>query len=139
MARRMAGGIAIAALVTSLLLPTAASEAQGGKDYRLRTPGSAIPLAPSVRNDGTRRRSAPMPFNQGLSQAGPKNAPPGQAGPGEVASSLRARGFDKVGPMQQRGNTLITEAVDPNGTRVQLVITPNGQIIGIRPLGPRSR
>lgn len=139
MAGRMAGGIAIAALALALLLPTAASEAQGRKDYRLRSPANATLLPPSVQNNGPRGRAARTRLYHDLSQAGPTNAPQGLAGPGQVANSLRARGFNNVGPVQKRGNTLITEAVDPNGTRVQLVITPNGQIIGIRPLGPRSR
>ena len=70
---------------------------------------------------------------------GPVVRPKAPVGPNDVASSLRSRGFRDIGPMRQRGGTSITEAVGPAGERVQLVIGPNGDIVGVRVVNPGNR
>jgi hypothetical protein len=129
MARRLTAGIS-AALALALLLPIPASEAQNFPNWRRPAgpPGAAGPVLPPVR------RVAPQLPNYYLDRGGPVIAPSTPTGPGDVANSLRARGFNNIGPVERRGATSITEAVGPGGERVQLVIGPNGEIVGARVL-----
>jgi hypothetical protein len=42
--------------------------------------------------------------------------------------------------VQQRGNTsIVPQATGPSGEKVQLVIGPNGEIVGVRVLGQGGR
>jgi hypothetical protein len=57
-------------------------------------------------------------------------------GPGEIVSSLQARGFREISPLQNRGFTYITEATGPRGERVRLIINAkSGGIDGVRAIG----
>ncbi|HEY7458364.1 MAG TPA: hypothetical protein VH765_06390 [Xanthobacteraceae bacterium] len=124
-----------AALALVLLLPILASEAQQFPNWR--RPGAGAPGAPRV--DLPLRRSSPQLPNYYLERGGPVIAPStpnAPIAPGDVANSLRLRGFNNIGPVQRRGATSITEAVGPGGERVQLVIGPNGEIVGARVINP---
>jgi hypothetical protein len=131
MARRLTAGIS-AALVLAVLLPIPASEAQNFPNWRRPAGPSGVagpsPVLPPVR------RVAPRLPNYYLDRGGPVIAPSTPTGPGDVANSLRARGFNNIGPVERRGATSITEAVGPGGEKVQLVIGPNGEIVGARVL-----
>jgi len=120
--RRIAGGLLC---LLALLLLAPASEAQNGPRH---APGvQAVPSAPPPHLPPyyLERRSA---------------ASKGTLGPNDVANSLRARGFRDIGPVQQRGKTMIVpQATGPAGERVQLVIGPNGEIVGVRVLRPDER
>jgi hypothetical protein len=122
-----------AAVALALLLPIATSEAQNFPNWRRPAVqprvGGPPPALPPVR-----RIAPPQLPNYYLDRGGPvivPNTPPGQ---GDVANSLRARGFNNIGPVERRGATSITEAVGPGGEKVQLVIGPNGEIVGARVL-----
>jgi hypothetical protein len=118
------------ALALALLWP-ASGEAQDFRVWRRPVPpaiGVPVQGAPNLR------RANPRLPNYYFERGGPVTAPKGPGGQGDIASSLRARGFRDIGPMQQRGSTSITEAVGPAGERVQLVIGPNGNIVGVRVL-----
>ena len=119
-----------AAVALALLLPIPASEAQNFPYWR-RPPGPGVAGPPQMIPPA--RRVAPLP-NYYLDRGGPVFAPNTPTGPADVASSLRARGFNNIGPVERRGATSITEAVGPGGERVQLVIGPNGEIVGARVL-----
>jgi hypothetical protein len=134
--RRMLAGLG-AALALALSLPIPASEAQ---DYRpWRNPGSPgignltppppVPGVPPVRR-------LPQVPNYYFDRGGPVVVPQGPVAPGDIANSLRARGFNSIGPVERRGNTSITRAKGPSGEDVQLVIGPNGEIVGVRVLRP---
>jgi hypothetical protein len=57
-------------------------------------------------------------------------------GASEIVSSLRARGFRDISPLQNRGFTYITEATGPRGERVRLIINAkSGGIDGVRAIG----
>lgn len=132
-----------AALALALLLPASVSQAQGERAQVERTwrkpatpgvgnlapPPPLPPGAPSVRR-------APQVPNYYLERGGPVVAPQGPVGPGDIANSLRARGFNNIGPVERRGTTSITRAKGPSGEDVQLVIGPNGNIVGVRVLRP---
>jgi hypothetical protein len=124
MARRKAAGGAT--LLLALLLIAPASEAQNGSR---NAPGmQAAPAGPPSQ--------LPPYYLERRSLAAPK----GSLGPGDVAASLRARGFRDIAPVQQRGNTMIIpQATGPAGERVQLVIGPSGEIVGVRVLRPDGR
>ncbi len=129
------------ALALTLSAPAVPAAAQGGPAPAQRgVPNNASGKVLAVPSQPPERRIAPPIPNYYFDRSPvvrPK-APVGPA-PNDVASSLRARGFRDIGPMQQRGNTSITEAVGPAGERVQLVIAPNGDIVGVRVLNPRER
>jgi len=138
-------GAAIALVAMILFAPVMPATGQGGPPPAARgasgnAPGNApgnITAAPPQAQD---RRIAP-PIPNYYFDRSPVVRPKGPVGPApnDVASSLRARGFRDIGPMQQRGSTSITEAVGPAGERVQLVIAPNGDIVGVRVLNPGER
>ena len=131
------------ALALTLSAPAFPAAAQGGsapapapRGAPNAAPGNVM-AAPSHTPE---RRIAP-PIPNYYFDRSPVVRPKGPVGPApnDVASSLRARGFRDIGPMQQRGSTSITEAVGPAGERVQLVIAPNGDIVGVRVLNPGER
>lgn len=121
--RKTAGG---ATLLLALLLIAPASEAQ---NVQRVPPGvRAAPAAPPPQ--------LPPYYLERRSTAASK----GSMGPNDVAASLRARGFRDIAPVQQRGNTMIVpQATGPSGERVQLVIGPGGEIVGVRVLRPDGR
>jgi hypothetical protein len=129
MARRLA--TIYAAFAFALLLPIPPGETQNFPNWR--RPGPAGIAGPPQQLPPGRRVAPPLP-NYYLERGGPVIAPKGPIGSGDVASSLRARGFDNIGPVERRGTTSITEAVGPGGEKVQLVIGPNGEIVGARVL-----
>lgn len=137
MARRiLAGGLT---LLLSLALAAPASEAQSTRDWnRSAVPGGVIVTPPAQTPGGPAPaiRSTPQLPPYYLDPGGPVTAPKAPVGPNEVAASLRARGFRDIAPVQQRGNTMIVpHATGPSGERVQLVIGPRGEIVGVRVLG----
>jgi hypothetical protein len=119
-----------AAIALALLLPVPTSEAQNFPNWRRPVGPQARPpqLVPPAR------RVAPQLPNYYLERGGPVIAPNSPTAPADVANSLRARGFNNIGPVERRGATSITEAVGPGGEKVQLVIGPNGEIVGARVL-----
>jgi hypothetical protein len=136
MARRIKARLG-AALALALLLAPAAAGAQGFGNWnrpRVLMPPSPPQSAPVIR----RGPSAQLP-NYYFDRGGAVTAPKAPVGPGDVANSLRARGFNNIGPVERRGNTAITEAVGPAGERVQLVIGPTGEIVGVRVLNQGGR
>lgn len=138
MARRiLAGGLA---LLLAVALAAPASEAQSAREWnRSAVPGGVIvapPLPPPPGGPPPFVRSAPKLPQYYLDRSGPVTAPNTPVGPNDVAASLRARGFRDIAPVQQRGNTMIVpQATGPSGERVQLVIGPRGDIVGVRVLG----
>jgi hypothetical protein len=123
--------MAVGGLALALLLPVHGSGAQTAPNVKQRGVLAAPPQAGQPKTPGQ------LPnyyFDQGRI-----TAPKGPLGPGDIANSLRARGFNNIGPVQRRGNTSITEAIGPSGERVQLVIGPNGEIVGVRVLSPGKR
>jgi len=134
---RLGAALALVAMIQSV----APATAQGGPGSNPRGgPGNVMAAPPRPPAEAPARRVAPPIPNYYFDRSPvvrPK-APVG-TGPNDVASSLRARGFRDIGPMQQRGSTSITEAVGPAGERVQLVIAPNGDIVGVRVLKPGDR
>jgi hypothetical protein len=136
---RLGSALAVLALVQSAGL----AAAQGGAAGAPRgTPGGNVMVAPAQppsEPPAARRVAPPIPnYYFDRSPVVRPKAPVGPA-PNDLATSLRARGFRDIGPMQQRGSTSITEAVGPAGERVQLVIAPNGDIVGVRVLNPGER
>jgi hypothetical protein len=137
MARRTSAAFG-AALAVALLLSCAPSEAQDFRNWSRRLIPKIVPVpSPPAVLQG-RRPPSPLP-NYYLDRDGPVTGPILPLGPGDIANSLRSRGFNSVGPVQRRGNTSITEAVGPAGERVQLVIGPSGEIVGARVLNPPGR
>jgi hypothetical protein len=68
------------------------------------------------------------------------SAAPEPMNPGDVTTSLRSRGFRDIAPIQQRGKTMIVpKATGPSGESVQLIIGPNGEIMGVRVLPQDGR
>ena len=132
MRRTKAGGGLL--LMLALLLSASASEAQSGRNWnRSAPPPYSAQGGPSIRN-------APQLPNYYLERQGPVAAPKAPVPPGDVATSLRARGFRDIGPVQRRGNTsIVPQATGPSGEKVQLVIGPNGEIVGVRVLGQGGR
>jgi hypothetical protein len=120
-----------AAVALVLLLPISAGEAQNFPNWRRPAP-AGIAGPPQLPQPA--RRVGPQLPNYYLERGGPVIAPRAPVGPGDVANSLRARGFNNIGPVERRGTTSITEAVGPGGEKVQLVIGPNGEIVGARVL-----
>jgi hypothetical protein len=131
MARRLTAGIS-AALALALLLPIPTSEAQNFPNWR--RPAGPQGVAGPSRVLPPVRRVVPQLPNYYLDRGGPVSVPNTPTAPGDVANSLRARGFNNIGPVERRGATSITEAVGPGGEKVQLVIGPNGEIVGARVL-----
>jgi hypothetical protein len=130
MTRRITAGLGLA--LAFVLLAPLPGEAQDFRVWRRPVPPAAgLPVQQGAPN---LRRANPRLPNYYFDRSGPVAAPKGPVGQGDIASSLRARGFRDIGPMQQRGSTSITEAVGPAGERVQLVIGPNGNIVGVRVL-----
>lgn len=138
MTRRLTGRLS-AALALAVLLPASQGLAQSDQNANRRgaPPAGNLMTAPP-RDAPAPRRLGPQIPNYYF-ERGPVVRPKVPVGPNDVASSLRARGFRDIGPMQQRGSTSITEAVGPAGERVQLVIGPNGDIVGVRVLNPGDR
>ena len=136
MARRTIAGGGLT-LLLALLLAAPASEAQPrDRQWNRALPGGAYVVQPPPPPPGVPPRGAPQLPNYYLERQSPVAAPKAPVGPGDVAASLRARGFRDIGPVQQRGNTLIVpQATGPSGEKVQLVIGPNGEIVGVRVLG----
>lgn len=136
MTRRMMAGLA-AALALALLLPAPTSEAQNYRPWR--NPGQPgvgnLAPPPAVPGPPSGRRAPQVP-NYYFDRGGPVVAPQKPVGPNDIANSLRARGFNSIGPVERRGNTSITRAKGPSGEDVQLVIGPNGEIVGVRVLKP---
>jgi hypothetical protein len=115
-----------AALLLALLFLAPVSEAQDGPRH-----AAGVKAAPV---------GAPPPLPPYYLERRGLGAPKGSVGPGDVAASLRARGFRDIAPVQQRGNTMIIpQATGPAGERVQLVIGPGGEIVGVRVLRPDGR
>jgi hypothetical protein len=134
MARRTKVSLGIA-LALALLMEPAAGVAQGVSNWnRPRIPTSP-PAGPTTPRTGP---NAPLP-NYYFDRGGPVSGTKGPVGPGDIANSLRARGFNNIGPIERRGTTSITEAVGPAGERVQLVIGPTGEIVGVRVLNQGGR
>ena len=126
-----------AAFALAMLLPAPHGHAQPDQRGRGAPSARNLMTAPP-RNVPAPRRLGPRIPNYYF-ERGPVVRPQAPVGPNDVASSLRARGFRDIGPMQQRGGTSITEAVGPAGERVQLVIGPNGEIVGVRVLNAGNR
>jgi hypothetical protein len=114
-------------LALALLLAAGPAAAQPGPNGKQK---SGIP--------GGQRGPGQLP-NYYFDSGGRLAQPKGRVAPGDVANSLRARGFNNIGPVQRRGTTSITDAVGPAGEKVQLVIGPNGDIVGVRVLEPGGR
>jgi hypothetical protein len=123
-----------AVFALALFLPIPSGEAQTFPSWR--RPGAPGAAGPTPYVDLPLRRNSPQLPNYYLDRGGPVIAPNAPIASGDVANSLRARGFNSIGPLQRRGTTTITEAVGPTGERVQLVIGPNGEIVGARVLKP---
>jgi hypothetical protein len=118
----------------ALLLSAPASEAQSGRNWNRAAP------PPYSAQGGPSIRGTPQLPNYYLERQGPVAAPKAPVPPGDVATSLRARGFRDIGPVQRRGNTsIVPQATGPSGEKVQLVIGPNGEIVGVRVLGQGGR
>lgn len=136
MARRRRCVAGALMLTLALLLTASPGEAQNppGRDRqapRLAQPNPPAP--PAVRG-------APSLPNYYLERGGPVTAPKGPVGPNGIAQSLQARGFRDIGPVQQRGNTtIVPHATGPSGEKVQLIIGPNGDILGVRVLRQGNR
>ncbi len=127
----VAGGLALA---LALLCAPSASEAQSPRAWDRKAPEAVQPDALPPARGGP-----PLP-NYYLDRRSPVTAPKGQVGPNSITQSLQARGFRDIAPIQQRGNTLIVpHATGPSGEKVQLVIGPNGDILGVRVLGQGRR
>ena len=126
------------ALALALVLAAPASEAQTPRNWsRSGLPAGPLAVPPPPPQAGPQVRRAPQLPNYYLERRGPVAAPKAPVAPGDVATSLRARGFRDIGPAQQRGSTtIIPQATGPSGEKVQLVIGPNGEILGARGLGP---
>jgi hypothetical protein len=131
MARRTTARVGVA-FALALFLPFPSGEGQTLPNWR--RPGAQGAAGPYV--DLPLRRSSPQLPNYYFDRGGPVIAPKAPVASGDVANSLRARGFNNIGPLERRGATTITEAVGPAGERVQLVIGPNGEIVGVRVLNP---
>lgn len=129
MARHISTRLGVA-LALVLLLPWPLAEAQGLPRWRQQgvivQPQNVPPRPP-----------AKLP-NYYFEQGGPLVAPKGgPVPPGEIANSLRARGFNNLGQIQQRGSTtIIPRATGPRGECVQLVVGPAGAILGVQPCAP---
>lgn len=138
MARRMLvwGGCALA-LALALIAP--ASEAQTPRNWnRTGLPAGPFGVPPPSPQAGPSVRSAPR-LPEIYLERKPVAAPKALS-PGGVANSLRERGFRDIAPVQQRGKTtIVPQATGPSGEKVQLVIGPNGEILGARVLGPDGR
>lgn len=127
--RKTAGG---AALLLALLLIAPASEAQNGQ----RGAPEIQRAAPEMKAPAPPPPQLPPYYLERRGSAAPRDS----MGPNDVAASLRARGFRDIAPVQQRGNTMIVpQATGPSGERVQLVIGPGGEIVGVRVLRPDGR
>jgi hypothetical protein len=124
------------------LLAASSGEAQSSRNWNRSGPPPGAYVAPpyhSAQGGPAIRGTQQLP-NYYLVRQGPVAAPKGPVPPGDVATSLRARGFRDIGPVQQRGNTsIVPQATGPSGEKVQLVIGPNGEIVGVRVLGPGGR
>jgi hypothetical protein len=142
MARRILAGGGLA-LALAVVLGAPAAEAQGSRNWnRSGTPAGSLaaPPPPPPAQAGPPVRSTPQLPNYYLERRGPVATPRATTSPGDVAASLRARGFRDIGPVQQRGNTaIVPHATGPSGEKVQLVIGPNGEILGVRVLGLGGR
>ena len=123
-----------AALALAMLLPASHGDAQPDQPRRGAPSAGNLMRAPSPPAHVPAPRGMGPRIPNYYFERGPVVRPKAPVGPNDVASSLRARGFRDIGPMQQRGGTSITEAVGPAGERVQLVIGPNGEIVGVRVL-----
>jgi hypothetical protein len=137
---RVSAALAVLAMIHSIA-PAGAQGGGQGPGPRGNPGGNVMvaPAQPPADPAPARRVAPPIPnYYFDRSPVVRPKAPVGPA-PNDLASSLRARGFRDIGPMQQRGSTSITEAVGPAGERVQLVIAPNGDIVGVRVLDPRER
>lgn len=128
------------ALTLALALAAPASEAQTPRNWnRSGLPAGPFAVPPPPQALPPVRRAPQLP-NYYLERRGPVTAPTAPVPPGDVATSLRSRGFRDIGPVQQRGNTtIIPQATGPSGEKVQLVIGPNGEIVGVRVLGQGGR
>jgi hypothetical protein len=124
-----------AALTLALLAP-AAADAQSGNPARPRV---LMPSPPATGAPAIRRGTPTQLPNYYFDRSGSVATPNTPVSPGDVANSLKARGFNNIGPVERRGSTSITEAVGPAGERVQLVIGPNGEIVGVRVLNQGGR
>lgn len=123
------------AFALAVLLPAGESGAQNAREW-LRSGGGAAPAPPPMRGPSPPQR---LP-NYYLERGGSVATPRAPMGPGDVTTSLRSRGFRDIGPIQQRGKTMIVpKATGPAGESVQLVIGPNGEIVGVRVLPPGGR
>lgn len=135
MARRniAVGGLTLA---LALLLFAPAGDAQTpSRQWNRNLPGPAQSGSPPppVRN-------APRLPEYYLERGGAVAVPRAPVGPNGITDSLQARGFRDIAPVQKRGNTLIVpHATGPSGEKVQLVIGPNGDILGVRVLGSGNR
>ena len=138
MTRRITTRLGVALALAAMIQSVAPATAQGGPGSNPRgAPGNVMAAPP--QSPPAPRVAPPIPnYYFDRSPVVRPKAPVG-TGPNDVASSLRARGFRDIGPMQQRGSTSITEAVGPAGERVQLVIAPNGDIVGVRVINPGDR
>jgi len=137
MARRRIAGGGLTLLLALLLVAPAAEAQQRDRPWNRALPGGAyVVQPPPPPPPGVPARGAPQLPNYYLERQSPVAASKAPVGPGNIAASLRARGFRDIGPVQQRGNTLIVpQATGPSGEKVQLVIGPNGEIVGVRVLG----
>jgi hypothetical protein len=134
MRRRHLAGLGLA-LALSLLLPADHGAAQGARQWP-RANGGHTARRPALRAPSLPPRLPNYYFERNA----PAAAQRGPLGPGDVTTSLRARGFRDIGPIQQRGKTMIIpKATGPSGESVQLVIGPNGEIMGVRVLPPGER
>jgi hypothetical protein len=131
---------ALALLLAALLL-SPASEAQNGQRV---APGvqAVPPVGPPPQGQAPPPQVRDLPPglpHYYLERRGVEGGK-GTLGPNDVAASLRARGFRDIAPVQQRGKTMIIpRAIGPSGERVQLVIGPGGEIVGVRVLRPDER
>jgi hypothetical protein len=130
---------ALALLLAALLL-SPASEAQNGQRV---APGVQVPPVgppPQGQVPPPQVRDLPPGLPHYYLERRGVEGGKGTLGPNDVAASLRARGFRDIAPVQQRGKTMIIpRAIGPSGERVQLVIGPGGEIVGVRVLRPDER
>jgi hypothetical protein len=135
MAKRMIALLAVALALATVLPPPQSNAQYDGQSFHRTFPGIGIILPRWRRHLLQRKVPQRVPYyyydNRGTF-FGPRRA----TGSGELAASLRARGFRDIGPIQQRGTTFICEATGPSGERVRLVINGlTGGIDGVRVIG----
>ena len=130
--------VAMLALALALIaiVPAPVSVAQDHGIWTRRPfPGFGV-IVPRLRRHFLLQRAVPRVPNYYYDNRGILFGLRRPSGRSDIATSLRARGFRDVGPIQHRGTTYVTEATGPGGERVRLVINGlTGGIDGVRVIG----